>query len=311
MQLGQGGFPGNGGASMPPVPDDSDDADSSPKRRRGEGREAGAHAAKKKNKLPQGFDWEVFRSLLAEQKEDIVRSNKEHAAEMCRSLDQKMEARFAGVDSTFKGVDERLQGMEDKVARLEGLLRAGTGAEDHMDEKRRGTLVFGGWHMDTQRKVTVGEVTERLNLKGFTDQAPFPTGPRRSIALLPFQLREGETESGTKPQTSHGKRMWIGFSKSKAQRDVAGHCTWLRRTLASFNQEVLQHLDLQYSSGSAWRGEHLVASAQKPPPAVTNDSDVVWDDRLVCRPWVWVGAIAKFIGITVVDLRAAVQEFQR
>ena len=105
--------------------------------------------------------------------------------------------------------------------------------------------------------------------------------------------------------------MWAGFSKSKAQRDVSGHCSWLKRTLASFNQEVLQHLDLEYGSGSAWLGEHLVATAQRSPPVVTEETDVVWDERLVSRPWIWVGAIAKFTGITVVDLRAALLEFKR
>eukprot|EP00439_Symbiodinium_sp_Y106_P053807 s1247_g7.t1 len=278
--------------------------------------------------VQEAFDWDVLRGLLSQQKEDIVRSNKEHVDEVYRVLNQKMDARFASVDSTFQGVNERLQNMEGKVARLEGLLRDGAAPDSSLDEKRKHTLVFGGWQMDTQRKVIVGEVTEaleRLGVKGLTDQAPFTTGPRRSVALLPFQLRSGEVEAGrrqrmqdvmsavaeARPQTSHGKRMWAGFSKSKAQRDVSGHCSWLKRTLASFNQEVLQHLDLEFSSGSAWLGEHLVASAQRSPPVVTEEIDVVWDERLVSRPWIWVGAIAKFTGITVVDLRAALLEFKR
>ena len=69
-----------------------------------------------------------------------------------------------------------------------------------------------------------------------------------------------------------------GYSKSKAQRDVAGHCTWLKRTLASFNQEILTHLDLEYSSGSAWLGDHMVASALRAPPVTVDEADVIWDD---------------------------------
>ena len=106
-----------------------------------------------------------------------VRSNREHVDEVCRRLDQEVEARFAEVDATFNGVDERLQGMEEKVAKLEGMLRGAPPAtEGGLDEKRKHTLVFGGWLRDTQRKIILDEVNEaleRLNLRRLTDQAPF------------------------------------------------------------------------------------------------------------------------------------------
>ena len=117
--------------------------------------------------------------------------------------------------------------------------------------------------------------------------------------------------SDAKPQTSHGKRMWTGYSKTKAQRDVSAHCTWVKRTLASFNQELLAHLDVEYSSGTAWLGDYMVASATRSPPVTVEETDMVWDDRLVCRPWIWVSAVTKFTGIAAVDLKAAFAEFKR
>ena len=69
MQLGQGGHGGKGGPPVPLTLDESDDEDSSPKRRRADTR-GKPYPKSKKNKLPAAFDWDAFRSLLSEQKDD-------------------------------------------------------------------------------------------------------------------------------------------------------------------------------------------------------------------------------------------------
>ncbi|CAE7264184.1 DHX57 [Symbiodinium sp. CCMP2592] len=326
MQLGAGG--GTVEPAMPPVPESSEEGDSSPKRRRGESK--GPPPRSKKNKAPEKFDWHTLRGLLTEHRDDIVKHNRDHVEQVCQALETKVDARFSQVDATFRDMTDKIQGMEAKVQRLEGLLQGGAraGPIDDMDEKRRATLVFGGWNPDTQRRTILNEVEEaltRLNLKQYTDKAPFTTGPRRSVALLPFELRQGEADSDrktrmhtvlmgvteAKAQTSHGKRMWSSYSKSKAQRDISSHCSWVKRSLASFNQELVGHLDLEYGSGTAWLGEYMVASVSRPPPGGVDESEMLWDDRLVARPWIHLGAIARVSGVSTVDLRNGFREFQR
>ena len=183
-------------------------------------------------------------------------------------------------------------------------------------------------NQDTQRRVIVSEVEEaldRLDLRRHLDNSPFTTGPRRSVALLYFGQRAGEQESDrkgrmhdvlqallqAKPVTSHGKKMWVALSRSKQERDVSSHCSWRKRTLASFGQSHVDGLDVEYSSGTSWMGDHMVASSTRAPPVTGQDGDLVRDDRKVCRPWVHVALIAKITGISTVDLRSALDEYKR
>ncbi|CAE7769768.1 pol, partial [Symbiodinium necroappetens] len=98
--------------------------------------------------------------------------------------------------------------------------------------------------------------------------------------------------------------MWATYSKTKQQRDVAGHCSWTKRTLASFNKELLQHIDAEYGTGTIWLGDKVVASVARAPPQGTEGEAMLWDDdKPGTRPWVDLGAIAKFSGISMVDLK--------
>ncbi|CAE7819302.1 DHX57, partial [Symbiodinium sp. CCMP2456] len=294
-----------GGPMVPGVPETSGE-DSSPKRRRsGAGGAEGPCGRGKKNKAPpDGFDWQVLKQLLSEQKE----------------VDLKLQQ----VDHTMQAMTQRMQAMEDRVAKMEGDSTAGRGSDMGDGSRRRTTLVFGGWEMDTPRQTIVAEVEEalaKLGLSKFTDTAAFTTGPRRSVALMNFALRPGESETdcrrrmheivsgvaAAKPFTSHQRRMWATYSKTKQQRDVAGHCSWTKRTLASFNKELLQHIDAEYGTGTIWLGDKVVASVARAPPQGTEGEAMLWDDdKPGTRPWVDLGAIAKFSGISMVDLKAAI-----
>ena len=306
------------------VPDTSgDEGDTSPKRRRGVASDA------PRRKPEEGFDWDAFRSLLQEQKSQIIEANRAHADDLFRGLEAKCEERFRALEQRGDTADQHAQKVDERLDRLEELLRSGVPQGDSsLDAKRRYTLVIGGWNQDTQKRIILGEVEEaiqKLNLKEQIDNPPFTTGARRSVALLYFNQRaaEGETErrsrmhevlqtiTQAKATTSHGKKMWVSFSKSKQERDISSHCGWLKRTLASFGQEVVDRLDVEYSSGTSWFGEYMVASANRAPPGGISDSDMVWDDKKVCRPWIHVSLLAKATGISQVDLRSALDEFKR
>ncbi|CAE7758430.1 gnl3, partial [Symbiodinium sp. CCMP2456] len=300
---------------VPGVPETSGE-DSSPKRRRsGAGGAEGPSGRGKKNKAPpDGFDWQVLKQLLSEQKEAIVRETKDQTVALVQSLDKKVDLKLQQVDHTMQAMTQRMQAMEDRVAKMEGDSTAGRGPDMGDGARRRTTLVFGGWEMDTPRQTIVAEVEEalaKLGLSKFTDTAAFTTGPRRSVALMNFALRPGESETdcrrrmheivsgvaAAKPFTSHQRRMWATYSKTKQQRDVAGHCSWTKRTLASFNKELLQHIDAEYGTGTIWLGDKVVASVARAPPQGTEGEAMLWDDEKPgTRPWVDLGAIAKFSG---------------
>ena len=309
------------------LPDSSDGDDTSPKRRRGEP-SRGSKQAKGKNP-DSGFDWNAFKQLLQEQKAEIIEANRAHADDLFRGLEAKCEDRFQILEKRGDGVEEHIKIMDTRLGRLEELMKAGgTTVDTTLDAKRRYTLVIGGWNQDTQKRVILNEVDEalqRLDLQKLLDTSPFTTGARRSVALVYFGKREGEGDperrsrmhevlqgiSQAKAVTSHGKKMWVSFSKSKQERDVSNHCGWLKRSLASFGQEVVDRLDLEYSSGTSWYGEYQVASATRAPPGGVEDTEMVWDDKKICRPWIHVSLLAKATGISQVDLRSALEEFRR
>ena len=326
MQLGGGSRL----AEVTRVPESSDDEDGSPKRRRHE------HPVSPMRRSPDSsgsFDWGMLRQMLQEQKADIIAASQEQTTGLLRRLDEKYEQRFLKVEQGCEGLLGKVSTIDSRRTRVEELLRSGGGVASagdggSLDAKRKFTLVFGGWNQDTQRRVIVSEVEEaldRLDLRRHLDSSPFTTGPRRSVALLYFGPRAGEPESDrkgrmhdvlqallqAKPVTSHGKKMWVALSRSKQERDVSGHCSWLKRTLASFGQSHVDGLDVEYSSGTSWMGDHMVASSMRSPPVTGQDGDLVWDDRKVCRPWVHVALIARITGISTVDLRSALDEFKR
>ncbi|CAE7504171.1 ANKRD50 [Symbiodinium sp. CCMP2456] len=296
--------------------------DASPKRRRAEGEGATRGAIKKKNKLSSdSFNWEAFKQLLGEHKDQIVKETREQAHDMVKALDRKVETKLSAVGDQMQAMNERLRGVEEKLTRLEDGRRGGTSGD--MDERRRNTLVLGGWNMDTPRGTILAEVEEaleKLGLAKFTDSRPFTTGPRRSVALLNFDLRPGEADADrrrrmheivsgvaeAKPFTSHKRRLWASYSKSKTEREIASHCSWLKRTLASFNRELLNHVDAEYGTGTVWLGDSVVASATRTLPENTSEDGVLWDDNKPGRrPWIWIEGIAKFSGITAVGIQEA------
>ena len=243
MQLGGGSRL----AEVTRVPESSDDEDGSPKRRRHED----PVSPKKRSPDSSGsFDWGMLRQMLQEQKADIIAASQEQTTGLLRGLDEKYEQRFLKVEQGCEGLLGKVSTMDSRLTRVEELLRSGAGvasASDggSLDAKRKFTLVFGGWNQDTQRRVIVSEVEEaldRLDLRRHLDSSPFTTGPRRSVALLYFGPRAGEPESDrkgrmhdvlqallqAKPVTSHGKKMWVALSRSKQERDVSSHCSWLK-----------------------------------------------------------------------------------
>ena len=161
---------------------------------------------------------------------------------------------------------------------MQGSLKGGGGEGD----RRRHTLVFGGWERDTKKDKLLAELNQAvrgLSLSSKTSEQPFTTGPRKSVALLNFPLLPGESDDSrrrrmheivvaigqAKVYTSSSKKLWCSYSKTRQQRDISGHCSWVKRALAHIDEGLIPEIDVEYSSGSVWMGESLIASSLKQP----------------------------------------------
>ena len=107
--------------------------------------------------------------------------------------------------------------------------------------------------------------------------------------------------------TSHGKRFWCSYSKTRAERDVASHASWVKRSLATKGPDLAARLDIEYSTGTVWMGEHTVASAKRPVPPNVDPASIIYDERLVVRPWVDVSALAMESGLTGEEIRGLLE----
>ena len=189
-------------------------------------------------------------------------------------------------------------------------------------------MVIGGWERDTRRATILSEIEEAfaaLELGHLTDVKPFTTGPRRSVALLPFNIRAGEQESARKERmqqvlsgimesdarTSAGKKLWAAFSKSKQQRQTGSHCAWARRALGAVSAELADQVDLENSTGTSWRGASLVGSSTLGVPPGTDMRNVYVDDRYESKPWFDLGALKRETKVAVKTLREALESTKR
>ena len=71
-------------------------------------------------------------------------------------------------------------------------------------------------------------------------------------------------------KTSAGKKLWANVSKTKQQREIGGHCAWLKRALISLSPDIAAQLDMEYATGSAWLGASMTGSATLPVPPGTD-----------------------------------------
>ncbi|CAE7623402.1 unnamed protein product [Symbiodinium microadriaticum] len=308
-----------------PVPVEEDEADLSPAARKRSGVDkAGPNKAKRGGGAANiALTYEDMKDLLAQQSASILQANREHAQSLLDALERKHGDRLDRLDAGVSKVTSGLEGLEAKVAALERDLRAGSrlGSEDSAPDKRRYTLVFGGWEQDTKKGRILQELQQALaglELEDHLSDRPFTTGPRKSVALLNFPLRAGESDedrrsrmhelvltiSQSKVLTSAGKKLWCSYSKTKQQRDISGHCSWVKRSLAQIDERVIRELDVEYATGSVWLGDSLVASATR----ACNDgakSDFTITGRGSPPAWVDLERLARESRLSVSELRQA------
>ena len=173
MRLGRG----QGPQEIPvPVSDD----DHSPKRHRrgGDGQGGGPGL---------NLDMATMQQLLAQHKQ-IVESNQAHLDQAVAALEDRLSKRLDDSGLRHDMVEERVGGIESRLQKLEEFMQQGGGRDATGDDRRKLTLVLGGWRQDTPRKTILSEVTEalqRLGLQGHTDKPAFTTGSTSSSFAKP------------------------------------------------------------------------------------------------------------------------------
>ena len=326
------GVPG----AMPMVPSSGEDAESPAKKSRSapSANKAGVRerrderVGKDKTKASKSLtlDMETLEHLLDQQCSKILAANREHAQGLLDALEERQTARFLAIERTVEGVEYTVEGFEARLKAVEEKLAQGRGLGD--DPRCRWTLVFGGWDRDTRKQIILAELDQavlRLGIKDSFDEAPYTTGPRRAIALANIAERPGEPESDRRARmhgivaafsrsqmlTTAKKKLWAGVSKTKAERDIAGHCAWLRRSLGSISAELVGQLDCEYGTGTSWMGVSLLASVSRAIPTGTDASDIIVNDKDGVKGWIDVRLVAKETKLDEKTVRAALQAHQR
>ena len=115
-------------------------------------------------------------------------------------MEQKIDAQHARQDVAD-------QAMKDLAARLSKVEERSTTAsstgEGGIDMCRKLTLIIGGLERDTKKSFilkTVKGVLSKIDMQQALDEESFLTGPRSSIALLPFRVRVGKSSLMLKPE---------------------------------------------------------------------------------------------------------------
>ncbi|CAE7583299.1 pol [Symbiodinium sp. CCMP2456] len=317
---------------VPSGPDDALELLESPTAKRskeGDHDARGGKRGKSESRHPPQItlETESLREMLREQSYDLLGKQQAQLDKAigdleCRTLTKvaevqeqiaHLESRHSASDSRIEALERGLREVTDKIAQGAGGHAAG---RDPGDEKRRNTLVIGGWPKDSRRGVILADLQEALRglrLEAQHDAEPFCTGPRRSIALLPMPKRQGETEQGhrdrmfsfvqafggTQVLTKTGAKLWCNFSKSPEQRIIASHSGLIKKVVGSLvaNSEGL--LDFEYKTGTTWCDEGMISSACLPVPPGTDMRGISVDDNTVRKHWINIPRLARVTGCSI------------
>ena len=327
------------------VPDDRDldsgaemsGVENSPKRSRPPGEGGSAKKRVGEPKSGEGgvipaLDLGMMERLLEQHSEKILRAQRDNLDGMMALFEQKTNARIDQIEGKTSAVDQRVQAVEDRVTQMQEQLAQvlrGDRPAAGPSVDRRMTLVFGGWERDSRRAVILQQLDEaltQLGLRDHLDHQPFCTGPRRSTALCTFEVRPGESDHMTRkrmhsvvlglanakvPIPPTGRKLFATYSKTRCERAVAGHASWVKRTMASFGQDYVDFLDIEYNTGTCWMGSSLISSATRPMSPGVDTAGVIVEDVEGYKMWIDTKAIAKEGKLPAKDIRKAFEEHRR
>ncbi|CAE7029602.1 Pol [Symbiodinium sp. CCMP2592] len=288
---------------------DLDEAKSPPKRSRGNKQPGSSSAEPEQAVTMDGLKLlfqEQSQVLLAAQREQMQQTMAEYEKnqairmESIESRVEKQQAQHDDLASQFREMGERLQALEAR------------GSPHAVGPDRKLTLVFGGWPMQTRRETLLTQLhqaLEALDLASSLDQRPFTTGPRRSVALCNFMIRQGEDAGGARQrmlkvlQAVNGARvevegcakpLWCSFSRSPAERGRAAVAAIVKKVLMTHAPGRACDLDVEFASGIAWIRDDQLSGMGAPPPECSKARVL---ETKAGPAWLDESTLAKWLGI--------------
>ena len=210
---------------------------------------------------------------------------------------------------------------------------------DGLSEEDKRTLVIGGWLRDTKKQVIEEEFAKAIDneeVKKFLDTTTLAIyGPRRSVGMLKFEARPGESNAEMKermwgvikffaslklvlPSTAgtgaEPKTLWASFVKTRAARARSTLVSLVRRVAISLAADTKDEkggvkcllntaftaYDCDWSLGTIWCGPHKIASATHKVP---RDCEHV----LMPGGWVNLNVLAATAGCSIDAAKAALE----
>ena len=218
-----------GGASVP-VPAGDGDLDGgddlmSPARKRQGGGGLDQVLPSKKEKVEVEtvtLDVAKIRGLLGEQSRELLAAQQGQLEKAMKEMEARVDCRVTQVEGQVAALAGQNGALESKVAGLEAALQELAGAvkegrahgsrasEDEVGaERRRSTLVIGGWPRDSRRQDILRELNEaiqKLGLKDSVDQEPFCTGRGAPWLCCLSQPGQGNQKLTSEPACSSSCR---------------------------------------------------------------------------------------------------------
>ncbi|CAE7460434.1 pol [Symbiodinium sp. CCMP2456] len=237
------------------VPPGMDTSGSSPKRA---AEEADGPRGKRREReggtgAVAGLDLDQMERLLEAHSTRILKAQRENLEGMMSFFEAKTDEKLKRVEDKADGADRRAAAIEDKVEQLQG----------QVAELLRRSVILQ----------QLGEALERLQLRDCLDAEPFCTG--NTVAI------------------PHGKTLFATYSKTRAERAVAAHAAWVKRSLSTLGQDVASLLDVEYNTGTCWIGGSTVASATRPSEPGVHEKHLMRDENEGHKTWVDIEAIAR------------------
>ena len=267
---------------------------------------------------------EAIQQLLSQQSATLMEAQRLTISQLEARQDQKMQKLEAKVDKHFETttkVGADLRALEERLSRVEQ--RGGHGVSAPA-EPRKLTLVFGGWPKQTRRHIVLHQLSEavqKLDIRHLFDSEPFTTGPRRSVALCGFKVRDGETQSETRSRmlnvistvniaraqlVGSDRTLWCSFSRTPEERGRAALPGFIKKVVMQHKPTAKDDLDIEYRSGISWMGESQLCGLGEPPQG----PDVQVVDTRAGAGWIDAAGLASKTGLTVVHIQQMVQEHQ-
>ena len=89
------------------------------------------------------------------------------------------------------------------------------------------------------------------------------------------------------------KKLFATYSKTREEREIAGHASWVKRSVASIDTDLAGQVDIEYSTGTVWLGDSMIASATRPMVPGSDKDSMILPEEDDKRGWIDLKALAK------------------